>query len=235
MLGDIGPLPNLTIPALFGLLGAVAGWWIQKQIRRRRLIKLGFSADDLRSKDRFFKKLGEIAVARIPQKISLQEVASHSWSKPTKYEHSKEALEALGFRRAGTFIGSPQTWVVEFWSSPEPGLFATIHDTKGCGVYSEVTVMNDEGMLVSFENTEECGLKHREPDTWVHCGLVTPAQLIERALPHRQPNAKQLKFDECVSAYEQSVNENLTWRRSVGISAIEAREAVKRRKNAALV
>lgn len=110
-------------------------------------MKLGFSADDLRSKDRFFKKLGEIAVAKIPKKISLEEVSSNS-------------LE--------------------------------------------------------------------------HCGLVTPAQLIERALPHRQPNAKQLNLDKCVSAYEQSLNENLTWRRSVGISANEAREAVKRRKNAAL-
>lgn len=230
MLSDVGPLPNLTIPALFGLFGAVAGWWIQKQIRRRRLMKLGFSADDLRSKEQFFKRLGEITVAKIPQKISLKEIGSHSWSKATKYEQCKTAFEALGFRRAGTFVGSPQEWVVEFWLSNDPGLFAKINDSKACGVYSEVTVMNRDGVLVSFENTEECGMKHREPDTWVHCGLVTPAQLIERALPHRQPNAKQLNLDECVSAYEQSVNENLAWRRSVGITANEAKETLKRRK-----
>lgn len=138
-------------------------------------MKLGFSADDLRSNDCFFKRLGEIGVSKIPERISLTEVASHSWSNPTKYENSREALEALGFRRAATFVGSPQEWVVEFWLSTEPGLFAKIHDSKGCGVYSEVTVMNRDGMLVSFENTEECGLKHREPDTWVHCGLVAPA------------------------------------------------------------
>lgn len=230
MLSDIGPLPNLAIPALFGLVGAVAGWWIQKEIRRRRLMRLGFSADDLRSKEQLFKRLGEITVAKIPEKISLKEVASHSWSKPTTYEQSKGALEALGFRLAGTFVGSPQEWVAQFWLSSEPGLFAKILDSKGCGVYSEVTVMNRDGVLVSFENTEECGMKHREPDTWVHCGLVTPAQLIERALPYRHPNAKQLELDECVSAYEQSVNENLTWRRSVGITADEAKEAFKRRK-----
>lgn len=131
-------------------------------------------------------------------------------------------------------MGSPQEWVVEFWLSTEPGLFAKIHDSKGCGIYSEATVMNRDGMLVSFENTEECGLKHREPDTWIHCGLITPAQLLDRALPHRRPDAKQLKLDECVSAYEQSVNENLAWRRSVGISATEAKEAFKRRKKRAL-
>lgn len=233
MLMDVGPLPNLAVPALFGLIGAVAGWWIQKQIRRRRLMKLGFSADDLRTKEQFFKKLGEITVAKIPQNISLKEIASHSWSKPTKYEQSKAALEELGFKRAGTFVGSPQAWVVEFWLSSERGLFAKINDSTGCGVYSEVTVLNRDGLLVSFENTEECGLKHREPNTWVHCGLVTPAQLIERALPQRQPNAKQLNLGECVSAYEKSINENLAWRHSVGITATEAREAFKRRKKRA--
>ena len=234
MLVDLGPLPHLAVPALFALIGAVVGSWIQKQIRRRRLMKLGFTADDLRSKEQFFKRLGEIIVSKIPEKISLKEVASHSWSKPTKYEQSKAALEALGFRRATTFVGSPQEWVVQFWLSNEPGLFAKIHDSKRCGVYSAVTVMNRDDMLVSFENTEECGMKHREPDTWVHCGLVTPAQLIEKALPHRQPNAKQLDLDECVNAYEQSLNENLMWRRSVGITANEAKEAFKRRKRRAL-
>lgn len=230
MLSDVGPLPNLAIPALFGLVGAGAGWLIQNQFRRRRLMKLGFSADDLKSKERFYKKLGEISVAKIPQKVSLLAFASHSWSNPTKYEQSKSAFESLGFKRAGTFIGSPQDWVVEFWLSNEPGLFAKIMDSKACGVYSEVTVTSRDGKPVSFENTEECGLKHREPNTWIHCGLVTPAQLIERALPQRQPNAKQLGLDECVNVYEQSVNENLSWRRSVGITADEAKETVKRRK-----
>jgi hypothetical protein len=231
MFRDVGPLPNLVVPALFGLLGAVAGWWIQKQIRRRRLMKLGFSADDLRSKEQFFKRLGEISVAKIPQKISLKEITSHSWSKPTKYEQSRAAFEELGFRRAGIFVGSPQEWVAEFWLSGEPGLFAKIMDSKGCGVYSEVTSMNQDGVAVSFENTEECGLKHREPDTWVHCGLVAPTQLVERALHHRQPNdTRQLNLADCVSAYEQSVNENLAWRRIVGISADEAKRAFERRK-----
>jgi hypothetical protein len=194
-------------------------------------MKLGLSAGDLRSKEQFFKRLGEITVAKIPQKISLQEITSHSWSKPSKYEQSKSALEALGFRRSGTFVGSPQEWVVEFWLSGEPGLFAKIMDSKGGGVYSEVTVMNRDGVAASFENTEECGMKHREPDMWVHCGLVTPSQLVERALYHRRPDdTRQLNLADCVSAYEQSVNENLDWRRSVGISADEAKRAFDLRK-----
>ena len=61
--------------------------------------KLGFSADDLKSKERFFQKYGEICVAKIPPKISLQEITSHSWSKPSVYEQSKAALESLGFQR----------------------------------------------------------------------------------------------------------------------------------------
>jgi hypothetical protein len=201
------------------------------QIRRRRLTKVGFSADDLRSQARFFKRLGEITVAKIPQGISLKEITAHSWSEPSKYELSKTAFEALGFSQARTFVASPQEWVVEFWLSGQPGLFPKIIDSKERGVYSEVTVMNRDGVTASFENTDECGLQHREPDKWVHCGSITPARLVERALQHCQPNdAMQLNLAECVSAYEHSVNEYLAWRRSVGISADEAKQVIELRK-----
>src|SRR5437879_1840665 len=60
MLSDVGPLPNLVAPLLFAVFGATAGWWIQKQVRRRRLMKLGFSSGDLSSQERFFTRLGEI-------------------------------------------------------------------------------------------------------------------------------------------------------------------------------
>jgi hypothetical protein len=236
---SLWPLSHLAYLVLFGACGAVAGWWIEKQIRmqlwRRRWKKLGFSADDLKSKERFCKRWGEIAVAKIPQNISFKEMASHSWSNPSNYEPSKAAFEALGFRRTLTFLASPQEWVVEFWLSSEPGLFAKIIDSKERGVYSEVTVMNPDGVAASFENTEECGLNHRDPDQWVHCGLITPGQLVEKALHHRQTSdATELSLAECVSAYERSVNEYLDWRRSVGISAEEAKqvfERVKRRRS----
>jgi hypothetical protein len=66
------------------------------------------------------------------------------------------------------------------------------------------------GIATSFENTEECGLKHREPDTWVQSGLVTPVRLVEKVLHHGQRNdAQELHLADCVTAYEHSVNENL--------------------------
>jgi hypothetical protein len=195
------------------------------------LKKLGFSAEDLKSKERFFKRCGEIGVAKIPQKISFQEIASHSWSKLSEYEQSRTAFESLGFQRTRMFVASPQEWVVEFWLGSQPGLFAKIVDSKERGVYSEVTVMNGEGIAACFENTEECGLQHREPDRWVHCGLITPDQLVERALHHSQPDvARQYSLSDCVSAYEKSVNEYLAWRRSAGISAEEARRVYERAK-----
>jgi len=232
MLSEVGPLSKVVAPAAFAVFGAAAGRWIIKeQIRRTRLMKLGFSIDDLRSQERFFKRLGEIASAKIPQKISFKETTAHSWSNPSKYEQSKAAFEALGFRRTQTFVASPREWTAEFWLSREPGLLAKIIDSKECGVYSEVTVMNRDGTAASFENTQECGLKHREPDRWVHCGLITPSQLLEEALQHSQPNdAMEMSVAECVSAYEQSVNEYLVWRRSVGISADEAKQIFERKK-----
>ena len=237
MLSDLGPLPNLAVPAVLVVLGA--GYWIEKQIRlqirRRQLMKQGFSPSDLTSKERFFKKLGEITVANIPQRIFFNEVTSHLWSEPAKYAESRAAFESLGFQRSSTFVASPQEWVVEFWLGPQPQVWAKIIDSSERGVYSEVSVTNADGSTASFENTEECGLQHREQDKWVHCGLVAPAQLVERALRERPAeNGEPMTLAECVSAYEHSVNEYLAWRRSVGISADEMKgtfELQKKRRS----
>jgi hypothetical protein len=221
MFRDVGPIPNLLVPALFGAFGLAVVWLIQKQIQRRRL----------RKREQFLQAVGESVLAKIPQKISFEEITAHSWSNPSKYEESKAAFESLHFSRTLTFQASPQEWVAEFWLSSKPGLFAKIIDSKKRGVYSEVTVMNRDGVAVSFENTEECGLKHREPNKWVHCGLTTPAQLVERALQQSQPNDDlQMNLAECVSADERSVNEYLAWRRSVGISADEVKQVVEHMK-----
>lgn len=90
---------------------------------------------------------------------------------------------------------------------------------------------NADGSTNSFENTEECGLQHRELDKWVHCGLIAPAQLVERALRECPANGGEpMKLAECVIAYEQSVNEYLVWRRSAGISADEVARTYELRK-----
>ncbi len=235
MFSVLGLLPKLALPAVMGVIGAAAGYWIEKQIRmqirRRRLMKEGFSPADLTSQERFFTKLGEITVAKIPQRISFNEVASHSWSEPAKYEQFKAAFESLGFQRSRMFVASPQEWVVEFWLSPRPKLWAKIIDSSERGVYSEVSATNADGSTTSFENTEECGLHHREPDKWVHCGPIPPAQLVERVLRDRPTDiGEPMKLAECVSAYEQSVNEYLAWRRSVGISAEEMKRTCEIQK-----
>ena|SRR5215469_783167 len=231
MYGGLGALPNDMFPLLlYGVLGAaaggIAGRWIQKWIRRRRLMKLGFSSDDLKSRERFFEKWGQVTAAKVPRKISFSEVTSHSWSNPSKYEKSQAEIQLLGFRRAGTFVASPQKWVVEFWLSSEPGLFAKTIDSKQRGVYVEVTVMDSEDSVLSFENTEDCGLRRRDLDRWTHCGLISPAQLLEQALQHRQRQPlKQMNLAEWVAEYENSVNEHLDWRRTVGISGDEMKQA----------
>src|SRR5215472_11952544 len=154
--------------------GAASGFAIQGLIRRRRLRKLGFTADDLSSKENFYKKLAEITVQKMPQEISFSEIRSHSWSKKGEYARSKASLERLGFEQHPIFVASPQTWVAEFWLSKTDGLFAAILDVPPCGMHTEITVTYKDRSTVSFENTEECGRQHLEQHTWIHCGRIAP-------------------------------------------------------------
>lgn len=219
MFADLGPLPNLTLPAIGAVLGtaagAWAGWWIERKIRRRR----------------FFGNLAKVVAAKVPERVSLSDIHSHSWSDPARYEQTKAELESLGFQRSSTFTGSPQKWVVEFWLSMQPRLFAKIIDSTDRGIYSEITVVAADGCTTSFENTEDCGLQHQEPDRWIHCGLVSPAQLVERALRQMPSDpGKQMSLAQSVSVYEQSVNESLAWRRKRGFSPEEMERIYERMK-----
>ena len=233
MSGNLERILEFIAPVLFfGGLGAAAGLWIQTVVRKRRLRKLGFRTEDLKSKEAFFTKWGEIAVAQMAEKISFDEVAAHSWSKPLEYAESRAAFEALGFQRSGTFAASPKKWVLEFWINNEPGLFATIVDSPACEIYSEVIVKYNDGSTIGFENTNDCGRRHLEKHNWIHCGPIRPSGLVERALQDRQANhVGQMQLPECLSVYEQAVNETLAWRRSVGLSAEEMKHSYERRMN----
>jgi hypothetical protein len=118
---------------------------------------------------------------------------------------------------------------VEFWLSSRPGLFAAIVDSEERGVYAEVVLIAVGGSTVTFQNTEDCGLQHSRPDSCFHCGLITPEQLLERALRDREPvDCEQMNLVGCVGAYEQGVNEELALRRRIGIRGDQMEGIYKR-------
>jgi hypothetical protein len=208
--------------ALCGSLGAAAGLAVHELVRRRRLRKLGFTADDLSSREKALAKWAEIAVQQIPEKISLTQIESHVWSKPSEHAAARTALEKLGLERNPIFVASPQKWVVEFWLSKEAGLFGAILDAPPCGLHTEIVVSHADGSTVSFENTEDCGRKHLETHNWIHCGLVAPDQLLDKARRERRDgHVEQMRLADCVQSYERAINVSLAWRRRVGFTTEE--------------
>jgi len=210
-------------------VGAAAGAAIQRLVRRRRLRSLGFTSADLSSQETFFKKWAEITVQKMPEKISFTQIDSHSWSKASEYADAKAALERLGLERNPVFAASPQTWVVEFWTGKDDGLFGAILDSRPHGIHTEVMVSFTDGSTASFENTEDCGRRHLEKHNWIHCGTVAPQQLLETALKERpQHRVGQMRLDDCAQTYEHATNEGLAWRRKVGFSPAEMKYTYER-------
>ncbi len=232
MIRGIGPIPNLTVPLLLAVIGAALGWWIENLVVRRRIKKHGINSE------RLLRRLADNITAKLPERISLEEVTSHVWSETAKYELLGKAIEKLGFRRGSAFRGTPQKWVAEFWIGGEPGLFAIIFEphSKSDGIHCGVGVIHCARSIIVFENTEECGLQHRQPDRWPHCGLVEPRELLERALRERPSgDVEFLDTDTCARVYEKAFNEDLGWRRQEGISIEEMKNVLMRMKKKGLL
>jgi hypothetical protein len=217
--------------ALWGGLGAVTGIAVHTFVRRRRLRELGFTSADLSSRDAFFKKWAEIAVQKMPEKISFTQIDSYVWSNGSEYTNARSALEKLGLQRSPLFLASPQKWVVEFWLSKEDGFFGAILDSPPCGIHTEFMVSYNDGSTVSFENTDECGRRHLENHNWLHCGTVGPDQLLQRVLRERRPHhVGQMSLSDSVQAYERAINESLAWRRKVGFTPAEMKHTYERQR-----
>ncbi len=221
---------NVLIRIALGAgVGAVAGVAIAALVRRLRLRRLGFTSADLSSREASLRKWAEITLQKMPEKISLTRIDSHSWSKASEYTHARAALERLGLERNPVFVASPQKWVVEFWLGKDDGVFAAILDSPPCGIHTEFMASYEDGSTVSFENTEDCGRRHLETHNWIHCGTVEPDQLLERALKeHQAHHVGQMRLDDCVRAYERATNESLAWRRRVGFSSEEMNHTYER-------
>jgi len=220
-------IANIILAATFGVAGATLG--CRALLRRRHLRKLGFTADDLSSKENFYRRLGEITVQRMPRKISLIASDNHPWSKKGEYARSAAALERLGFERNSVFAASPQKWVAEVWLSKEEGLFAVILDQPPLGIHTNVVVEYKDGSTVSFENTDECGRRHLENHNWIHCGPIMLDDLLQRALRDRHGDyVGQMQLRDCIRAYERALNENLAWRQKIGFTADEIKQSQER-------
>lgn len=228
----IGNVVTITSVLLGAAVGAVAGMTIQRLIRRRRLRKRGFTAEDLSSQETFYKRLAELTLQKLPQRISLEEILVHSWSKKAVYARSRDALERLGFERNAIFVASPQKWVAEIWLSTHDGLFAAILDSPPYGIHTEVIVEYRDGSTVSFEDTDECGRQHLENHSWIHCGSIGADQLLQRALrDRRSDHVGKMQVSDCLRAYERANNETLAWRQKVGFSPAEIKHAYDRARS----
>lgn len=194
--------------------------------------KASFTTEDMLSKENFYKRLAELTVQKLPQRIALEEIRAHSWSKKAVYARSRDALERLGFEQTPIFVASPQKWVAEIWLSNHDGLFAAILDSPPCGIHTEVIVEYRDGSSVSFEDTEECGRQHLANHNWIHCGPIGANQLLQRALRDRRPDhVGRMQLSDCQRAYERATNETLAWRQKVGFSPAEIKHAYDRARS----
>jgi hypothetical protein len=124
--------------------------------------------------------------------------------------------------------------VGQFWAKPDCCFSAAILDSSIGGVHSEIMVAYDDGSTVSFENTPDCGFRHSDRNSWIHCGAVSTEELVALARGDQQQKSLNVVPPiDGIRAYEQAVNESLAWRRNLGYSAEEMRrmrEYARKRK-----
>jgi len=197
--------------------------------RRRHLRTLGFTKDDLKSKQRTLEKWAEVMAAKLPDSLHFSQLDSYSWPARQKRDDAVSALQADDFRSLGLFRAAPFEWVADFYVNEELRMIGAILCTKLGKVHLEFMTAYEDGSTVAFENTVECGHHHPLEHQWIHCGPIPAKELCAAALRDRLTKpTKAVNRATAVPTYEQAMNASLAQRKREGFTAKDVQRLMDR-------
>jgi len=172
------------------------------------------------------KQIGASALARQPDRITLQRASATAWKNGDARRQAASALEARGFEDVGIYsIPELPGILVQLLAHGGDGVYAAVYEHPQAGSWFDLVTKFQDGTSLTYSTSAPTALKPRPGHASVNMRGAQPAAVLDKMLAMRpqKPNAGA-SFGMAVSVFETAYAEGVAYRKQVGIST---REVVK--------
>lgn len=181
--------------------------------------------------------IGQRALNRTPDQISLARVDSPAWTNGPAVEQQAAPLRGVGFKDLGVYSVDKMAGVlIRMMHHPETCVAAHIYDHPRVGSWIEFASRYTDGSSHTLTTLPPTGLDHPEWVRTIRADKGTPTdQLYSQFKTQREwHNIKPVAADEVVHEFEDAYLRFMIWRQNTGITPEEVgRVALKWAKNRA--
>lgn len=179
-----------------------------------------------------FKRVGEKALAKQPDRIRLNRVSFPAWLDAKKVAAQAEPLLALGFKDLGVYVPDklPDAKMKILLKESDRAA-AYVYEHPKVGVWTELSSRYEDGSMTMLVNRPPTGL---QPPPFVRKILGDPAErtdrLFARLLKERRADGLKLVTAATVlREYEEAWMRIVVWQKNKGLSVEEVAEVVRNR------
>ncbi len=181
------------------------------------------------------RAVGAHALARQSDTIQLIPATPGVWKDPGAQARLAAALEAAGFRDAGTFTIVEMPGVaVRLLAHPGESWLAATYEHPATGPWLDCTCYYQDGTAATFSTLTATGLDPRPGFVRVNAPGLDPAALLARARAERPSRAlRPASVASAARDFERAYAEEIAWRKGRGVSAREVAAVAERMKRSA--
>ena len=175
--------------------------------------------------------LGKAVLAKVPDQIHLEPVASPRWKDQAAMERLASPLLQLGFTDLGTFgVNVMPRTLIRLLFHAQRHVSAHIYEHPGAGTWIEFATRYNDGSSQTLSTLYPTGIRRPAWVRTIHADRnVASNQLFERLLiEQRQDGIKPVKSSDVVREFEENFARYIAWKKTNGLSAGEFVKAAAR-------
>lgn len=165
----------------------------------------------------FLEELGQSSAT--PAKVTLERMATATWSDAKAIGRTVEPLPDLGFEQVGTFqVAEIDGLQLQAWIQPKEDVTAVVYEHPQAGVWLDLVTRYADGTRWTYANTSQgSGVDHQPGHTVERFPGVDTRGLYQKHLADRDSKPRE-KADPAtfVAVFEKAYSDEMEWRNSRG-------------------
>ena len=176
------------------------------------------------------KNIGQTAMAKQPDWITLARVATPQWRNAAAIEEWTKPLLAGGFQDAGVFTVDKMPGVkVDILVKPADFVMANVYEHPKAGTWIELVTHYDNGDSATLTTMKNLGMTRPPWISSIFADKAPAMDLVRRLMKERRPGAMiEISPERAPKQFEEGYAKYMLWKKNAGLSSEEMAAQVKR-------